>query len=226
MNPLFIGTAERRLFGLYEPAASMRGKQRAAVLCYPWGMEYIYAHRSMRQLASRLSAAGFHTLRFDYFGTGDSSGEMEQANLVGSYTDVESAIEALKDIAGTSKVALIGLRVGANIALNVASRLGSEVEALVLWDPIVSGEQYVATLQEDSDVSETVLHEIRSLDLPSSLEGIPERSMILVTERLPFHEQLAKPVEFVPTACPWVEEITMSGALPVPAIQRIEEWLR
>jgi hypothetical protein len=50
--------------------------------------------------------------------------------------------------------------------------------------------------------------------------------MILVTERLPSHEQLARPVEFVPTACPWVEEITMSGALPVPAMQRIEEWLR
>jgi len=226
MNPLFIGTAERRLFGLYEPAASTRGKQRAAVLCYPWGMEYIYAHRSMRQLASRLCAAGFHTLRFDYFGTGDSSGEMDQANLVGSYTDVESAIEALKDIAGTSRVTLIGLRVGANIALNVASRPESEVEALVLWDPIVSGEQYVETLRKDSDVSETVLHEIRSIDLPSSLGGMPERSLILVTERLPSHEQLGRPVEFVPAACPWVEEITMSGALPVPAMQRIEEWLR
>jgi alpha/beta superfamily hydrolase len=226
MNPLFIGTAERRLFGLYEPAASTRGKQRAAVLCYPWGMEYIYAHRSMRQLASRLCAAGFHTLRFDYFGTGDSSGEMDQASLVGSYTDVESAIETLKDIAGTSRVTLIGLRVGANIALNVASRPGSEIEALVLWDPIVSGEQYVETLRKDSDVSETVLHEIRSIDLPASLGAMPERSMILVTERLPSHVQLGRPVELVPTACPWVEEITISGALPVHAIQRIEEWLR
>jgi len=226
MNPLFIGSAERRLFGLYEPAACARGKPRAAVLCYPWGMEYIYAHRSMRQLASRLSAAGFHTLRFDYFGTGDSSGEMDQANLVGSNGDVAAAIEALKDIAGTSKVVLIGLRVGANIAVDVAARHKSEVEALVLWDPIVSGEQYIETLQEGSDVSDSVLREIRCIDLASSLAGIPQRSMILVTERLPSHEQLGMPVEFVPAACPWVEAITMSGALPVPAMQRIEEWLR
>jgi len=226
MNPLFIGTAERRLFGLYEPAASSRGKPRAAVLCYPWGMEYIYAHRSMRQLASRLAAAGFHTLRFDYFGTGDSSGDMDQANLVGSNSDVEAAIETLKDIAGTSKVVLIGLRVGANIAANVATRHKSEVEALILWDPIISGEHYVETLQEGSDVSADVLREIRSIDLPSSLAGIPQRSMVLVTERLPSHEQLGMPVEFVPAACPWVEAITISGALPVPAMQRIEEWLR
>jgi len=71
-----------------------------------------------------------------------------------------------------------------------------------------------------------VLGEIRSLDLQSSLEGIPERSMILVTERLPSHEQLRLPVEFVQAACPWVEEITLSGALPVTAMKRIEEWLR
>jgi pimeloyl-ACP methyl ester carboxylesterase len=226
MNPLFIGTAERRLFGLYEPAASARGRPRAAVLCYPWGMEYIYAHRSMRQLASRLSAAGFHTLRFDYFGTGDSSGEMDQASLVGSNADVEAAIEALQDIAGTSKVVLIGLRVGANIAADVATRHKSEVEALVLWDPIISGEHYVQTLPEGSDVSDDVLREIRSIDFSSGFDGIPERSMVLVTERLPAHQQLSVPVEFVTAACPWVEAITMSGALPVPAMQRIEEWLR
>jgi len=226
MNPLFIGTAERRLFGLYEPAASARGKPRAAVLCYPWGIEYTYAHRSMRQLASRLSAAGFHTLRFDYFGTGDSSGEMDQASLVGSSSDVEAAIEALKDIAGTARVVLIGLRVGANIAVDVATRHKSEVEALVLWDPIISGAKYAETLQEDSDVSDDVLREIRAIDLTASLNGIPERSMILVTERSSSHAQLGVPVEFVSAACPWVEAITMSGALPVPAMQRIEEWLR
>lgn len=226
MNPLFIGTAERRLFGLYEPAAATRGKPRAAVLCYPWGVEYTYAHRSMRQLASRLAAAGFHTLRFDYFGTGDSSGEMDQASLNGAGSDVEAAIEALQDIAGTSRIVLIGLRLGANIALNVALRHKSAVEALVLWDPIISGDHYVAALQAGSDVGDDVLGEIRSIDLPSSLQGIPERVMILVTERLPAHQQLGMPVEFVTAACPWVEAITISGALPVPAMQRIEEWLR
>lgn len=225
MNPLFIGTAERRLFGIYEPAAASRGKPRAAVLCYPLGSEYIYAHRSMRQLAARLAAAGYHTLRFDYFGTGDSSGETAQSDLVGSHADAEAAIEALKDIAAAPKVALIGLRAGANIAVSVASRHESEVDALVLWDPIVSGEQYVSSLQTN-EIGDTMLHDLRSIDLRSNLGRLPHRSMILVTERLPGHEQLGVPVEFVTAACPWVESITTSGALPVPAIQRIEEWLR
>ena len=46
------------------------------MLCYPWGSEYIYAHRSLRLLAQRRAAAGIHTLRFDYFGTGDSDGDI------------------------------------------------------------------------------------------------------------------------------------------------------
>jgi pimeloyl-ACP methyl ester carboxylesterase len=228
VNPLFIGTAERRLFGIYEPAAPSRGKPRAAVLCYPLGSEYIYAHRSLRQLAARLAAAGFHTLRFDYFGTGDSSGETAQSDLVGSFCDAEAAIEALKDIAGTPKITLIGLRVGANIAVGVASRHPSEVDSLVLWDPIVSGEQYVQSLQAPpvDEIGDNMLRDLRSIDLRSSLGRLPNRSMILVTERLPDHEQLGVPVEYVSAACPWVESITTSGALPVPAIQRIEEWLR
>jgi hypothetical protein len=31
--------------------------------------------------------------------------------------------------------------------------------------------------------------------------------------------------EFVTAPCPWQEEITLSGAVPVQAIQRIVEWL-
>jgi pimeloyl-ACP methyl ester carboxylesterase len=241
VNPLFIGTAERRIFAIYTPAAATSGKPRAAVLCYPWGIEYIYAHRSMRQLAARLSLSGCHTLRFDYFGTGDSAGEAPETDLAGLESDVESAIEGLKDIADTRKVALIGLRVGANVASRVAIRLANEVEALVLWDPIMSGEQYVRSLQEspqansDDAGTSAMLQDLRAIDLRSSLEALPERSLIIMTERPEAHAELApllaasaKPVssEFVAAPCPWVEAITTTGALPVRVIQRIEEWLR
>jgi pimeloyl-ACP methyl ester carboxylesterase len=204
VNPLFIGTAERRIFGVYEPAVHSRGRPRAAVLCNPWGSEYIYAHRSLRRLAARLSKAGFHTLRFDYFGTGDSAGEETETDPAGLGRDAETAIEALKDIADTPKVALIGLRMGANVAASVASRVPSDVEALVLWDPFVSAE------------------------FRSTLDALPQRSMIVVTERLSSHEELSGPtaIEFVTAPCPWVESVTTTGALPVRVIQRIEEWLR
>jgi pimeloyl-ACP methyl ester carboxylesterase len=239
VNPLFLGTAGRRVFGIYEPAAEKSGRSRSAVLCYPWGVEYVYAHRSMRHLAVRLSLSGCHTLRFDYFGTGDSAGECSETSLAGMESDVETAIESLKDIAGTRSVSLIGLRLGANVASRVALRHPSEVEALVLWDPIISGGQYVRDLQVLSQANADdamcgMLQDLRAVGLHTNLEGLPNRSLIIMTERQEAYAELTRlmaenstPVaaEYIETPCPWVESSTTTGALPVQVIQRIEEWL-
>ena len=206
MNPFFLGTSQRRLFGIHAPAAHRGGRPRAAVLCQPWGDEYVYAHRSMRQLAIRLSLCGFHTLRFDYFGTGDSAGEEWDIDMAGLEADVLTAIEFLKDIAAVEKVILIGLRGGANIAASTAVRSPGVVEALILWDPIFPGDP----------CRDSVPHELQALDI----DALPGCSLILVTQ------SPRPPIEFLPAPCPWVESASTSGVIPVRVIQRIEEWLR
>ena len=147
MNPFYFGTGQRRLFGIYTPAQAAAGAGvRAVVLCAPWGHEYLGAHRSIRHLATLLSAAGLHVLRFDYFGTGDSAGDMRQASLDGWRSDIETAIDELKDTAGAAKVGLAGLRLGATLAASVAAKRSRDVDALALWDPIASGEKYMQEL--------------------------------------------------------------------------------
>lgn len=249
MNPLYFGSRERRIFGIYEPAAGVVTRSQAVVLCHPWGSEYIYAHRSMRRLALKLSMAGYHTLRFDFFGTGDSAGEMPDADLRGWETDVESAIEGLEDIVGTAHVSLIGLRLGANIAAAVAARRSREIDALVLWDPIVSGAEYLrelgVTLSDERagplevqgfPLTHSMLREFQSIDLRAVISAPPVRSLMLVTQRKPPHDSLtaapaapdaapALTLEYMTAECPWVESATISGAVPVPVIQRIVEWL-
>ena len=211
MTPFFLGTSQRRLFGIHTAAASCGGKPRAAVLCQPWGDEYIYAHRCMRQLAVRLSLCGFDTLRFDYFGTGDSAGEKGDTDAEGLRADVVTAIETLEDLAATDKVTLIGLRAGANVAADVAMRFATgmaagfraAIEALILWDPL------------------------RPLDG----DALPGRTLTLVTQGMRPHELSILPqgspaaVEFLPAPCPWIEEASTTGMLPIRVIQRIEEWL-
>jgi pimeloyl-ACP methyl ester carboxylesterase len=201
MNPLYLGTRERRLFAVYEPAAVKEGRARAAVLCHPWGAEYVYAHRTMRQLAVRLSARGFHTLRFDYFGTGDSGGEDFEADPAAAEADVESAIEGLQDIAGVARVALIGLRLGATLAARTAVRRKESVEALVLWDPVVVPDEAAAMV-------------------PS----LPARTLMMFTDT-PAVELTGVTAESMSAPCPWVEDATVSGAVPVRVIQRIADWL-
>ena len=227
MNPLYWGSSQRRLFTLYEPPAAQNGRNRAVVLCHPWGSEYVYAHRAVRHLAVKLAMTGFHSLRFDYFGTGDSGGETAEADLPGWEADIEAAVDGVRDMVGAATVALIGLRVGANLAARVARRRPREIDAVVLWDPIVSGDPYLIAGNEAQglDWSDRMLAGIRALDLRAETADSPVRSLVLVTDAVAHDRSPGLATEWLPTPCPWVESATTTGALPVRAIQRIIEWL-
>jgi pimeloyl-ACP methyl ester carboxylesterase len=116
------------------------------VICNQWGAEHINAHRALRQLSRKLSGAGLHVLRFDYFGAGDSAGDKTQADLPGWENDIKSALAELASITGSMRVNLIGLLLGATLAAKVAVSLDRGVNSLVLWDPVVNGRAYLDEL--------------------------------------------------------------------------------
>lgn len=144
ITPFYFGSADRTLFGAYHPAAT--GGRRGAVLCYPWGQEYLRSHKAMCFLASLLSDRGFHVLRFDWYGSGDSAGECFEGGEPGSWMlDLQDAVTELKDMADIKTLAIVGLRMGAAVGAQLALR-GSEVDRLVLWDPVVDGAEYIDAL--------------------------------------------------------------------------------
>lgn len=144
MHAFQFGSSEHRLFGVYEPAAAAGpGPARGVVLCQPIGHEYIRSHRAMRNLAAALSAAGVHVLRFDYYGCGDSGGAGEDGTLAHWQADICTAIDELKDMAGLARVSVAGLRFGATLGA-LATRTRSDVNSLVLCDPVLRGADYVA----------------------------------------------------------------------------------
>ena len=61
--------------------------------------------------------------------------------------NTRTAIAELKDVSGVPKVFLVGLRVGAPIAVNVA-RGRFDVSRVVLWDPVVRGRFYLRELSD------------------------------------------------------------------------------
>jgi pimeloyl-ACP methyl ester carboxylesterase len=111
------------------------------VICYPLGQEYAYSHRAFLHLTSRLVDQGFHVSRFEYFGTGDSGGDDRDASLSGWVGDISTAIAETRRVLRRRHIALIGLRLGAALALQAAVERG-DVAHLVLWDPIVDGREY------------------------------------------------------------------------------------
>jgi pimeloyl-ACP methyl ester carboxylesterase len=147
MHPFYFGSGSRRLFGIYEPSRLSRPRPRAALLCHPWGSEYLHSHRSMRQLAVLLAEAGVHSLRFDYYATGDSAGEDGEGDLACWRQDILTAAEELTSLAGVPRIAVAGLRLGATLAAQASADLGKTIDNLVLWDPITEGAAYIEELR-------------------------------------------------------------------------------
>ena len=116
------------------------------MLCYPVGVEYVRSHWAFRQLAGHLAGKGYHVFRFDYYGTGDSAGEFEQADISCWLENIELAAAEFRHMANWQQLSLVGLRLGATLGLLASERLA--LNQLVMWDPVIDGKAYINTLAE------------------------------------------------------------------------------
>jgi pimeloyl-ACP methyl ester carboxylesterase len=150
-TPVWFGPADRSLFGwLHHPDD---GRARAGVvICPPIGHEYLQVHYALRLLAERFSAHGLCALRFDYDGTGDSAGSDDDPDRVGAMIgSIAEAIELLRST-GVTEISLIGMRLGALFAAQVAAER-DDIDQLVLWDPCISGRSFLAEQRALSAIS-------------------------------------------------------------------------
>lgn len=197
MTPFFFGASQQPLFGIYRPGREGPG-QRGVLLCPPLGQDYMRSHRALRQLAVQLAKAGQHVLRFDYRGLGDSWGEPADASIAGWADDVRTAVQELKDTAGVQTVSLVGLRIGASVAA-LAAQGRSDLDSLVLWDPVVSGAEHLSELHALADrpgpvaddqmlgaagfgLSPGFRRELAALDLARAGPSGARRVMLVVSE--------------------------------------------
>ena len=146
-QPRFITADGRALFAWHHSPPSHLRRRAGIVLCPALGYESMSAYRTWRILAERLALLGFDTLRVDYDGTGNSSGDYDEPDRVGAWLrSITGAIAETRRLAGSGAVALVGLRAGALLALQAAAGDGN-VDRLVLWSPFLSGRAYVRELK-------------------------------------------------------------------------------
>lgn len=148
MNPLMFGTSDRQLFGVFHPGNSANHSGIGVLLCPAFGQEYMRSHRAYRQLALMLSKQGHEVFRFDYYGTGDSSGDDSEILVSEAIKDVAAAAEEFRETTNFSKLVLVGLRLGASIALSY-SATQSESISVILWDPVLNGETYLTEMLDN-----------------------------------------------------------------------------
>lgn len=183
-------------------------------------------------------------LRFDPSGVGDSWGETHDAGLDEWETDVELAIDELRSRAEVRSVDVIGLRVGARMAAGgVANR--SDVDRLVLWDPVLHGMAWVR--ETDSSrrtshsgtiefaqrlISSELLKELEQIS-PASYEVPGVRATLMLQTQPSENDALPEPdsmrnvqSRYVPDVAPWLEDMSIwAGKVPVRAVQTITDWL-
>jgi exosortase A-associated hydrolase 2 len=145
MEPFYFRKSSKPLFGIYHPPQVGMIRNVGVVLCNPMGQEYIRSHRSLLQLARLLSSAGFHVLRFDYYGCGDSDGDCNQGSIKQWIDDILTAVNELNGGCNLEKVCLTGLRLGAALAM-IAGTKRADIDSIVLWDPVVDGTTYLEQL--------------------------------------------------------------------------------
>lgn len=144
-----------RLFGIsYQPQVPVG---IGIVFLHPLGPERNTCDTVPVNIARSLATRGIVCLRFDYTGTGDSEGEFKDVNKSALFSDIKSAIIAIKALEGVNSVGLFGLRFGGMLASLYAEQVDSQVDHLILCSPVVDFSDYINKALMMSITSQSVM---------------------------------------------------------------------
>ena len=146
IQPVYFDCQKERLFGMhYKPRQNQESRSHAVLICHPLGHEYSRSYRNLQQFSLHLTKAGFDIFRFDYAGTGNSSGKPEEAETSDYIQNINTAAQYIRQKSQSKKLSVIAVRMGAPLVVQADI---DELENLILWDPVVSGSNYISLLHE------------------------------------------------------------------------------
>ncbi|MCR9105138.1 MAG: hydrolase 2, exosortase A system-associated [Gammaproteobacteria bacterium] len=143
LQPRFLGGEGSRHFTLtFESHGAARGH---IVFLPPFAEEMNRCRALVAQQARAFCALGYHCTLIDFFGTGDSEGELADARLAHWQQNIDTTIDTITSQSALP-VTLWGLRTGALIAADYASRTARDIQHILMWQPVTSGKRYVVQL--------------------------------------------------------------------------------
>ena len=121
----------------------------------PFGEEKRCAARMLVRLARKLCQQDVATLMFDFSGSGDSAGESAQAQWSHWRQELEASAQLLRQKSKAPKLALLGARAGALLAAQCAAE--NPVQALLLAEPLLSGQEILDELEKRQRIKDAIL---------------------------------------------------------------------
>jgi uncharacterized protein len=135
-QPVFFPAGDDILFGVVtEPVGEPRGV--AVILLYGGGYTMSsYYNQYWTRMARRVAAQGFHALRFDHHGNGDSTGRVDGFDHRTPFSDDMEAAMRFMETQGAKRFLLVGDCLGGRGALVAAARV-DEVDGVFLISAMV-----------------------------------------------------------------------------------------
>jgi len=252
-QPFYLSDKSNTLFcWMHTGQSYLPSKDCAVIVCNPFGYEYIRSHRSVRHFADTLADAGFITIRFDYAGTGDSSGDDLDEDRIGVWKqNIRDLIAYTKKTTGCANICLVGIRMGATLAALIASENEISISHLILWSPCVQGRHYVREMKAlafssapiagtDTNIESAgfiltaeTIEQITSLNIESL--SFPKETSMLLIDRDDRQQYMRLLKKWTQGGCS-IDYLVLSGYLsmfaephetvvPVDTIGKILEWL-
>ena len=142
----FINTRHRQLYTVMQVPQPEHNNGQGILLVPPLGNEQRRVNRPFRGIMQHWSRLGYTVLRFDWTGTGNSSGEAE------SLLQLEPWLDDLRDAADllagqVDRFDLVAVRMGALLAAH-ASLDGFPISQRVYWEPVISGQDWLEEMTQ------------------------------------------------------------------------------
>lgn len=140
-NLHYIEIRKRKLFVHEHIPESPNNK--ACIFLNPIFDEKKRSQKFYAETARAICLKKYHVFRFDYYGTEDSEGQLYEFDLENSLEDLATLIDLLKTRFNPENIEILGIRLGADLALHYSINLGAEIKKMHLIEPIVNGKRYL-----------------------------------------------------------------------------------
>lgn len=139
-RPQFLELNGRRLFTMQIlPTGPVRA---SALYLPPFAEEMNRCRASMAAHARALAARGWHVMQLDAYGTGESTGRIEEGDWALWRADAQAAAQWLAAQSGHVPM-LWGIRTGALLAADAVAQGLPQVERLLLQQPVLDGKLFI-----------------------------------------------------------------------------------
>lgn len=145
----YFGVGGRHVYGTLHVAEEAAPEQ-AMVILSPFGEERKCAYRLLVRVARACAAQRVGVLRFDFSGTGESSGDHAEATAQQWVEDSCVALDAAVRLTGVDACCILGARLGANLAVRVAA--ARSASTLILVEPLLTGADFLRDLERRQQI--------------------------------------------------------------------------